>query len=73
MLKLPSHEGPLGLLLFVEDGVARTVEAFAYGDWPQNLAKFTFQYVRWVPLQEGSGARAVNVTHRDRDSMWSSG
>jgi hypothetical protein len=67
----PDHEGPLGLLLFVEGGAARTLEAFAYGDWPQDIARFKFQYVSWKPHADGKGASAVNVAHRELTSMWS--
>jgi hypothetical protein len=65
------HQGPLGLMLFVKDGVATELEAFAYADWPDDLSRFSLQYVRWEPNAGGNGATAVNVGCRDPDSMWS--
>lgn len=67
----PGFDAPLGVLLFVKEGIATMLEAFAYGDWPEDLAQFRMQYVRWEPHADGNGASAVNVSQRDPGSMWS--
>jgi hypothetical protein len=61
---------PLGLMLAVDKGVVRFLEAFAYADWPKDLGAYSFRYVRWAPNIDRSGATAVHVDTRDPDSMW---
>lgn len=68
----PGYESPLGLLLFVEGGLARTLEVFAYADWPEDIRAFQCRYVCWKPSPDGNGATAINVAERDPNSMWSS-
>lgn len=66
----PGRESPLGVLLFVKDGRAQTLEVFAYGDWPSDIRPFRCCYVRWDVDPSGTGATAINVDARDLGSMW---
>ncbi|MEQ1709734.1 MAG: hypothetical protein ABL864_15525 [Terricaulis sp.] len=65
-----SADSPLGLLLFVEAGYAKSLECFAYGDWPRDLSGYLCGFVRWERTGP-TGARAIDSEERDIASMWS--